>query len=277
MDTNNTLILRDRAAIAEATSAQLVATYNALTGKSISKFENKEIGMRRVEQAMMAAADADAHLGVAKGANGEVKTAEELAVKAVEVGAPIPVLNGGGTPAEPVYAPGSLAEQLANKAKVAAPIVPRARREPVKRDPNAPRRATGTHVRAVDGGWSKVRDNSVRGAVLAKIREAGGKPVAVEALAAHFDTEVRGYLGKLVEVEHIVMCDADGNIPTPAVPKVSAKKKAAAPAQPELPGVEPGEPGEPGEPEQPAPGEVEPEVEPGTEPGDEPQEEVAAD
>ena len=59
-------ILTEQNQIEEADMASLVETYNSLTGKSIKKFETREIGKRRVEMAMLAAKDADAHTGIPK-------------------------------------------------------------------------------------------------------------------------------------------------------------------------------------------------------------------
>jgi len=87
------MIIREQKQIADASPADLVETYNALTGKAIKKFETRAVGERRVEMAMLAAINADGQTGVPKGANGKVKTAEELAVKAKDKGLPAPDLD----------------------------------------------------------------------------------------------------------------------------------------------------------------------------------------
>lgn len=54
--------------IASASTAQLVATYNALTGKSIKKFETRAIGESKVAMAILASEHEAGKAGVAKGA-----------------------------------------------------------------------------------------------------------------------------------------------------------------------------------------------------------------
>lgn len=215
MTDTTTLILRDRNAIPEATMPQLLATYKALTGAAPKKFENISIARRRVEMAMMAAQDADAHLGVAKGANGEVKTVEELTVKAEEAGVEAPNMD----PDKPVTFPeGSLAAKLQNVAGVQTPIVPRPRataKPKTPREPGAPRAGALLFVKATGEGSSKVRTTSARGAVYAKLLEAKNedgtfKPVAVKFLDDHFQSKQAGHLQKLIALGHAVAATADG-------------------------------------------------------------------
>ena len=65
--------------------ADLVESYNALTGKSIKKFESLEVGRVRVANAILAAEDRTAHAGVSKGEKPKAKTVEELPLKIDEV------------------------------------------------------------------------------------------------------------------------------------------------------------------------------------------------
>lgn len=212
---NDVTILRSPDQIEEASMAQLLATYNALTGRtpdgegtkrSVTKFESREAGKRRVEKAMMAAKDADAHLGVPKGAEGEVKTAEELAAKAEAKGQPAPDTS---EPGAVIFPDGTLANKLQQEAAAAGePITPRPRATPQKqRDPDAPRAGKVTHVR-LGSGRSKVRADSARGVVLSGMAAlTKGKPevvVTVDALSTHCGIDVRGPVQKLIEVGHLV-------------------------------------------------------------------------
>jgi len=215
---NDITILRSPDELPEATMAQLVATYNALTGRtpegegtlrSISKFESREVGKRRVEKLMMAAKDADAQLGVPKGASGEVKTAEELKAKAEQKGKPTPNTN---EPGAITFPDGTLANKLQQEADNAGgPITPRPRAAPVKRDPNAPRAPRVGKVTAVriGQGTSKVRADSARGIILDAMstltKGATDKAIDLETLSKHCDgMDVRGPVQKLIEVGHLI-------------------------------------------------------------------------
>lgn len=242
---NAVSILRSADELPDATMAQLVATYNALTGRtptgegvqrSITKFESREVGKRRVEQAMMVAKDADAHLGVAKGASGEVKTAEELAVKAAEGDKPAPEVNPTNTVTFP---DGTLANALQKQAQEApGPIAPRPRAEAVKREPGAPRRGSGTSAfvkRTPEGtAKTKVRPDSARGVVLAALDSIHGKSknpaVAIAKITEHVGdgVGVPGAIQKLVELGHLEFCREDGSALAPAG---AAAAPAPAPAE----------------------------------------------
>lgn len=230
MNDVTTLVLRARTDIAEATMGQLLATYNALTGKSLKKFENKEIAQRRVDMAMMAAQDADAHLGVPKGANGEVKTAEELTAKAAEVGQPAPQMNDEA----PKFAEGSLAAELAKKGAAAPVVTRRPRAEPKKAEPRAdgaPRRSVGRVALVLPAPTDrKVRDTSARGALLARMNvvlaeqaedeaemdAATRYSVAAEDLNKHFGADQRGHIQKLVDLGFLtIVAPLERKVPAP--------------------------------------------------------------
>lgn len=223
-------ILRNVEQIAEASTEDLLETYNALKGKSIKKFASREAGKRQVEQAMMAAKDADAHLGVPKGADGEVKTAEELAQKADEKGAEAPDMSGDEQPGPteggeagpapegdgtPTFPPGSMADQLQKAGAKSAAITKRAKKAPT---PPGSAKPAATHVVAVaEGGKSKVRATSQRGAVLQRIQLSKDKdgaqvPVSIASLDAHFQVATKGYIQKLAEHGHVKFVDAQGEL-----------------------------------------------------------------
>lgn len=210
----STDVLREVSQIDTATTAQLVNTYNKLTGKTIKKFSSREAGKRQVEMAMLAAKDADGHLGVPKGAEGEVKTAEELAEKADEKGQPAPNMNPDPE-ARPTFPPGSMADQLQKAGEKKEPITPR---EPKAKGTPVTPRNNATHVVGLPGeGKSKVRDSSQRGAVHMRIKsfkddKGNFQPVAIKDLNSHFQIETKGYIQKLLEKDHIALCDEAGNI-----------------------------------------------------------------
>lgn len=188
-------ILRNQSEIAAADAATLLATYNALTGKSIKKFSSRAAAERQVEMAMLSAQDADAHTGVPKGAAPRVITAQEAAAKVV-------------------FVPGSLADQLDKATHHVAPIVPRA-----KKPAAAPAaRKTLMHVLATGAGTSKVQPTSTRGEVLGFVAAAPGGWTSVAALDAKFNCNTKGYLQKLIENNHLLPCDAAGRPFAPLSP-----------------------------------------------------------
>lgn len=83
-------ILRTQEQCVDAAMPDLVETYNAMTGKSIKRFESLEVGRSRTCAAIMEAIDADAHSGVPKGGTPQAITKDELAAKLVAKGKPAP-------------------------------------------------------------------------------------------------------------------------------------------------------------------------------------------
>lgn len=71
-------IIRKQNDIAAASNADLVETFNELTGKSIKKFESRAIAEVRVANAILSAQNAAGHVGVPKGTDPEAKTVAEL-------------------------------------------------------------------------------------------------------------------------------------------------------------------------------------------------------
>lgn len=176
-------IIRDQADIPEASMQVLVDTFNALTGKSIKKFESRAIAEARVANAILSAQAATGARGVVKGARPTAKTRAELDKSDADGG--------------------SLRERLsARAAQVSAP--PLIAVSAVA----GTRRAKFHKVRATGTGTSKPRLGSIRHAVLEKIQAAGARGITVEALEDAFedafDGPVNGYLGKLWEKGHIV-------------------------------------------------------------------------
>lgn len=206
-------IITKAAQIAEASTADLVETYNHFTGSSIKKFENRTIAERRVEMALLAATDRGAHAGVKPGREPEPLPAGALQQEAPAAGqeqpaAPTaPAAEGNPHPAGSKRA--ALWEQMQGKKRPE----PRPRAE--KRPPGEPRRSRITHVK-LSTGISKLQAGSARAAVLDGIRTlAAAAPrgvVGLAELAAHVGIDVRGHVQKLIVVKHVVACDAEGQV-----------------------------------------------------------------
>lgn len=262
-------ILRSVSQIEEAPAGDLVATFNALTGRSIKKFENATIAKRKVEAAMMASIAADEKLGVAKGASGEVKTLQELSAKAAEKGlvnvnplelpdTPIPETGEPGSdqpgdigdnvdPGPIEFAPGSMAAQLVAVGAKTAPITKRERKAAT--EPKTPR-VTIVAARLTGGGRGKGQPGSARTAVLERIRAvvaAKTEANAVEGaeqqplvatiaeLEAHLQYPVKGHIQKLVALGFVVAVDAagkdiEGGIPAAPAPAPAPEAPSPAPA-----------------------------------------------
>ena len=83
--------------LTDASGPDLVATFKALGGTfkpgAAERFSSTAAGQRRVEMLMLAAKDADGHLGVPKGEQPVVRTQAELAKKAKRNGRAMPELS----------------------------------------------------------------------------------------------------------------------------------------------------------------------------------------
>lgn len=185
-------IIRTQAQIADASTADLIETYNALTGKSIKKFSSRGAGESQVANAIMAAQDRAGHLGVPKGAAPVAITADEATAKEKAAGA---------APAAPLK---PLRAKLAATAGDASPN---------KAKPKAERKASGKLVAVVPtcAGESKLQAASERAAVFAEIVKRHGKDcrvVTIEELNAHFGRNTSGFVGKLLEKHHLIAVDA---------------------------------------------------------------------
>lgn len=188
-------IIRAQAQIADASTADLVATYNALTGKSISRFSSRGAGESQVANAIMAAQDRAGHLGVPKGAAPVAITVAEAKAK-----------KAAGAHEEP--APAGSPKPLRAKLALAAGDA-----SPNKAKPKAERKASGKLVAVVPtgAGESKLQAASERAAVFAEIVKRHGKDcrvVTIEELNAHFGRNTSGFVGKLLEKHHLIAVDA---------------------------------------------------------------------
>ena len=197
------------------TMADLVETYNALSGKSIKKFETREIAVRRVEMAMLSAKDRDGHTGVPAGTDPVVKTDAEVKVKAKAKGVPVPPAIDEED-ATPVFPMESMAGQLQKAADSAAPIVPREKKKPT---PGA-KTPSLVAVSATFSGTTTLQPSSQRNLVLLSIQGAADSRKLIADLDAEFKGSTRGYIQKLLITGHIVACSAE---------EVAAAVKAKAP------------------------------------------------
>jgi hypothetical protein len=198
-------ILRKASDIKEASTSDLLETYNAMTGKSIKKFASRAAAERQVEMALLSAADAAGHAGVAPNTKPEPKTVSELKSKRspapAEKAVPAP-RKGAANP----FATGTLANGLLNAAEAAKKATKAA---PGKRLPL-------THIRLVEGATSdRMQSGSERRAVFERIQKIGAdlSPIDISKLEKFFEGKlagaVRGHLSKLLDSERITRVDAE--------------------------------------------------------------------
>lgn len=191
-------LIADVQAIKEADAADLVHTYNQLTGKSVKKFENRTIAERRVEMALLAAKDADAKTGLPKGSEPQPQPRVEILRKAAARGTePPPALDADN--ADPVFQPGTMAYELDKAARNAQPIP---KREPREKKAPADKKVLYAVV-ATFAGTSKPQTGSLRNNVLLRIQGSPKGAATIESLDAHFGINTRGYVAKLLERDHL--------------------------------------------------------------------------
>jgi hypothetical protein len=175
-------ILRKQSDIHDADMADLLETYNALTGNAVERFESRAIAERRTEMAMLAARDAAGHAGVPKGVEPEVKTMDELALP---FGPMVQQLHIAAENARAEAAPKRI------KAMKARELTARPLRTPADK------------IRATFAGTSKPQAASIRGQVLRAIQESEGHTVAQADLDAHMGMPTRSFVQKLIEAGHL--------------------------------------------------------------------------
>jgi hypothetical protein len=180
-------IIRTQNEIADASTAVLVATYNALTGKSIKKFSSRGAGESQVANAIMAAQDRAGHLGVPKGAAPVAITVAEESAKTTQ------------EPAA-VSPPKSLRAKLAMAAGDASPNKSKPKAE---RSASAPRK-TLTAVVSTGRGKFRLQAASLRGQIMAFVGAYGaGKAVPMDAIVAKFEERARGAVRLLMDRDHL--------------------------------------------------------------------------
>lgn len=177
-------IIRDRDAVRGAAMDDLNATYRALKNEPGFKgFGSRAAAEVQVSMAIMAAQDAVGHAGVPKGVMPQALTPREIKTN------------------NP-YKEGTLSHQLHDEISGQKPIEPRpkaAEKEPKERAP----RLLINKVQATNAGTSRPQAASIRGQVLAWIQEQPDGIATVTALEEHFNQNVRGYLQKLIEKNHL--------------------------------------------------------------------------
>lgn len=210
-----TAIIRTQAEIEGASSAVLVATYNALTGSCIKKFECRAVAERRVAMAILSATDAAGHAGVKRGEIPTPKTREELngaakwpAMTVEDLKKPTePEFKSTEAPdAKNPFQPGSMAHGLWVATHDAVP--PEKRPAPAQKVPRVKgEKLNFDKLRATFAGTSRTQEKSTRHAVLMFIQKCPDGITNVAALEKHFKQPVRGYLQKLLEKNHIQLIE----------------------------------------------------------------------
>lgn len=184
-------IIRDRDAIRGASLEDLNHTYRELKGEPDFKgFTARAAAEVQVGMAIMAAQDAAGHAGVPKGTKPPVLTAQELAAKTNP------------------YKEGTLSHALKEAIDKQQPITPRPKAAE-KPPSDRAKRIVIKRVMATGMGESKPQAGSIRNQILTHIQSLPDGVATVEALEAHFQHPVRGYLQKLIEKNHLVILEDD--------------------------------------------------------------------
>jgi len=161
--------------------ADLLETYNAMTGKSIKKFSSREAGLRQCANALLAAANDAGHAGVPPNTTPQPETVEELRARVAR------------------DKPGSLTAQLVAQVATQAPVAPRTER--VGRDPLV-RFRIGTAPTA------KLHAESARSRVYkAAVALGAASPdgiVELVALNLQVGEPCAGHVQKLVTTAHLL-------------------------------------------------------------------------
>lgn len=191
------MLLHSTADLDKAEMADLLETFNKLTGKSVKKFENRAAAIRRTREAMSDRMDKAidtiyAVAGVSKPVKKTTKAGRATIQtdRAVERRATNP------------YAPGTTAAALWDRVNAA-------KNEPARVMQKSGRKHSPhfTHVRPTEGGTSRLQANSKRNEVYQFIvdRSKRTKTGAVERakIEEHFQHNCIGYLQKLFETRHI--------------------------------------------------------------------------
>jgi hypothetical protein len=219
-------IIRDRSKLAEASNADLLETYNAMTGKSIAKFASRAAGETQTSNAIMLGEDRAGKLGVKKGKKPVAMTVaeEQEALKARGLSSELlarieATASAAGKPAPATAAPAAkpakgLRAKLAEKAQ-GEPFTPKAKPEKKGDGSRAPK---VTHVLPKEGGLLKMREDSDRAKVLKLIQTSfarSKKAVPVERITEQFERNCRGFVQKLIQFGHLAPA-AEGQTELPA-------------------------------------------------------------
>lgn len=212
-------LIRNRKDISESTpTADLLETYNAMTGKDIKKFSSRAAAESQTANAIMAAEDAAGKLGVKKGQKPVAMTAAELDAARAAKAMGAEQLTKVGQGAKESANPGPAATEKGKSLR--ASLKAKAVGEPNKPKPKAEKKAEGAgraakvlFVVPTGKGRSKMQENSQRkavfDAVVGKRTSAPKAPVDVEALQEDFHSPIRGHILKLIFEGHLAAVAED--------------------------------------------------------------------
>ena len=214
-------IIRTQAAVTEASTADLLESYNAFTGKDIKKFASREAAERQTSNAILAAIDASGKLGVKKGQKPVAMTLTELeaarSAKAQDsAGAAKP--QQGAAAAQEANAATPAGKSLRTSLKAKAVGEPNKPKVKPQKPEGAGRAPKVTHVEIVpEGGRSKMQVGSQRKAIMDAIvgkaknaksisvtgREDKVRCVSIDLLQEEHREPVRGHVLKLIFEGHL--------------------------------------------------------------------------
>lgn len=212
-------IIRDQADIEDAPTGQILWSYNALTGESVQKFSSREVGKRRLANAILAAADASGHLGVPRGTRPPVLTFAERAARG-ERSEPEPAVKpsasvqatppdetgatGLGAAETNPYRPGTVEHGL-----WAAGNKSRSEAKSPRKPPPGPGRAIPVTAELTGTGTSKFQAASIRAKIVEHLEALPDKRDRILSMSSKFEG-IKGHLQKLVGLKHVLLRDADG-------------------------------------------------------------------
>lgn len=205
-------ILRSTKQIPDAETADLLETYNAMTGETVKRFSNRAVAERRCEHALMVGTERSAHHGVPKGTDPVPMTVAEAEAKDRGKASPAPQDGhrsdppaAGGHPPQAEetnpFKPGTMTHQLWVASRAAPKVEPRPRKQKADGPPKQPVSA----VRATFAGTSVPQSGSIRNNVLLFIQNSPEHTATVEAVTAHIQADCRGYIQKLIEKQHLTV------------------------------------------------------------------------
>lgn len=196
-------IIRSQADIAEATTADLVETYNQLTGKAITKFSSRAAGEVQVSNALLAATDRDAHSGVPKGATPKPITQAEADAKSGDAPPKDQTTMAKKTPtaapaAKKTPAPAKKTPAAAKKTPASPAAAKKAATPQAK--PAKARSPTYTTVRLTEpSSPRRPHASSKRSQVLEALRAR--KKATIEQLSDDVGYDARSFVHKLLRQE----------------------------------------------------------------------------
>ena len=181
-------LITDQNQIKNATTADLLFTYNQLMGKSITRFSSRGAGESQVSNAILSAEYRAGRKGVQKG---QKAIAQPLHVEQQEA-SPATEPSPQPTEQEPTMATRSR--------KAATPKRPPHKPKAAKRAPH--NSIKSAIVEATGNGKTKLQEKSERAQCFEIVKRHGGG-ISVEKLQEKMGREVRGFIHKLIEGGHV--------------------------------------------------------------------------